>query len=266
MDLKDSIVALYPDNGTLMTDPDKTFSTLSDGDLSKSINSAMNAFKSAGANFYFYGATAAFYGNNDETASAAWNNLVSKGAKVITSGNSEAAYTLPALDLLHARAYAPDYLQTEKWHAMKGRLISCGKQLVVYNPDTMRRFFGLTLYRENYDGFFLSSFSSDPDVWTKDRTGIFHRQNLSYPTLSGTPINTIAYEALREGIDDVRYITLMRMLVDEAFASGNQDAIYAAKKAVSTFELFGTGRMDLDLVRMDVVEHIITLLKVLGKD
>ncbi len=266
MDLKGAIAALYPDNGTLMTAPERNNSQPAEAALG-TVNDVLAAFKSAAGHtdFYFYGPTAKLCGS-DEAAAEIWKELVKKGAKVITTGNSEAAYTLPTLDLLHARAYDPDYLQAEKWHAMQGRLISCGKQLVVFNPDTMRRFFGITLYRENHDGFFLASFSGNPNVWTQDRTGIYHRQNLSYPTASGKSVNTIAYEALREGLDDIRYITLLRMLADEAFDSGNQDAIYAAKKAVSVFELFDTNRMNLDLMRMEVADRIIHIMTCLGKD
>ena len=267
MDLKDSIIALYPDNGTLMTSPDKVSALPVGRDPYSAVNHVLATFKSAAGHtdFYFYGPTAKLLGS-DEAAAKIWLDLVKKGAKVITTGNSEAAYTLPVLDLLHARAYPPSYLQAEKWHAMQGRMISCGMQLVVFNPDIMRRFFGMTLYRENQDGFFLASFSGNPNVWTQDRTGIYHRQNLSYPTASGTPINTIAYEALREGLDDVRYVTLLRMLVDEAFDSGNQDAIYAAKKAVSVFEQLNTSRGNLDLMRMEVADRIIHIMTHLGKE
>ena len=267
MDLKGSVIALYPDNGTLMTAPDKVSALPVGRDPYNAVNHVLATFKSAAGHtdLYFYGATASLLGN-DAAAAKVWLDIVRKGAKVITTGNSEDAYTLPILDLLHARAYYPSYLEAEKWHAMQGRLISCGKQLVVFNPDIMRRFFGVTLYRENHDGFFLASFSGNPNVWTQDRTGIYHRQNLSYPTASGTPINTIAYEALREGLDDIRYITLLRMLVDEAFESGNQDAIYAAKKAVSIFEQLNTSRGNLDLMRMEVADRITHIMTHLGKD
>lgn len=267
MDLKNSIIALYPDNGTLMTAPDKVYSLPVGTDPYANAVSALATFKAAAGHtdLFFYGANASLLGS-DEAAAKVWFDIVKKGAKVVTTGNSEAAYTLPVMDLLHARAYNPSYLEAEKWHNMRGRLISSGKQLVVFNPDIMRRYFGVTLYRENYDGFFLASFAGNPDVWTRNRTGIYHRQNLSYPTASGVPINTIAYEALREGIDDIRYITLLRMLVDEAFKSGNYDAIYAAKKAVSVFEQLSTGRMNLDLMRMEVADRIIHIMTLLGKD
>ena len=267
MDLKDSIIALYPDNGTLMTAPDKTSAMPAGQDPYAAAADALAKFKKVAGHtdLYFYGANASLLGS-DEAAAKIWLDMVRKGAKVITTGNSEDAYTLPILNLLHARAYSPSYLEAEKWHAMQGRLISCGKQLVVFNPDIMRRFFGVTLYRENHDGFFLASFSGNPNVWTQDRTGIYHRQNLSYPTASGNPVNTIAYEALREGLDDVRYLTLLRMLVDQAFDSGNQDAIYAAKKAVSVFEQLNTGRINLDLMRMEVADRILHIMSYLGKD
>ena len=56
------------------------------------------------------------------------------------------------------------------------------------------------------------------------------------------------------------------MLVDEAFESGNQDAIYAAKKAVSIFEQLNTSRGNLDLMRMEVADRIIHIMTYLGKD
>ena len=45
------------------------------------------------------------------------------------------------------------------------------------------------------------------------------------------PIPTVAWEAVREGIDDMKYLTALSKLIDKASASGSREAVAAAAGA-----------------------------------
>ena len=95
-------------------------------------------------------------------------------------------------------------------------------------------------------------------------------------TQKGPIINTIAFSGVRAGQDDVRYATLMYQLADECFKTGKPECVIAARKAIAWFrdQPMPTGTpgvsmsMDVDLYdyREKVTYHIISLMKVLGKN
>ena len=258
--LKYAVVAGVPDDGTLMNflpvpgaKPSIDLAT-----FKSKADQVTDLMNKAGAKDFF------FYGVYDPEFR---KYVFSKQGRVMTYGSGDEHFFLPSVEILHAQPYALDDYLAEKVHAMNAKLISCGYLFAgPDNPDLMRRTFGVDLYRKNYDGFFMPAYPAAANCWDERRqTGLYRNQTLCYPTQTG-PINTLAYAGVREAIDDVRYITLMRMLLDEAYKIKNWDAIYAGKKAVSVFELFDTTSMDLDLMRMELADHIVTIMKRLGKD
>lgn len=192
--------------------------------------------------------------------------LFRMGAKVFTSGWHDNYLYLPAYENIHAQAAEIAKPIADRWHAIKGKLVCyAGPFAGPDNPDLMRRSHGMKMYRADYDGFFMLSYASGLHLWNERVNGRYRNFTMAYPTVNG-PVNSIAFEGLREGLDDIRYATLLRQLAEECFASGNQDAIYTAKKAIAWFELTDADKVDLDLLRMEMADHIIQMMKVLGKE
>ncbi len=245
-DMKEVFAAAVPDDGSFLTE-------VQDGTADPAaVGNTIAAMKKIAGhtNVVFYGAS----------------RLVADGKNVLTYGNPDEAAMIPSLKLYHAQPYAPDDYLTEKWHALRGKIYSCGFLFAgPDNPDLIRRTFGVTLYRANYDGFLLPAYPAKHCWNERIQTGIYRNQTMAYPVKNGF-INTIAYAGLREAMDDVRYLTLLRSLLDEAFRTKNQEAIYAGKKAVSVFELMDTRVINLDLMRLEVADHIVTIMKRLGKE
>ncbi len=247
-DMKGAFIAAVPDDGSLMTKV---------GFKGNTADSAAAGKALAGVEKIAGHKDVIFYGDP---------GLVSGGMNVLTYGNPDEAALLPSVKIYHAQPYAPDDYLTEKWHALHGKIYSCGYLFAgPDNPDIMRRTFGVTLYRANYDGFLLPAYPAAHCWNERAQTGIYRNQTLAYPVKNGF-VNTIAFAGLREAVDDVRYLTLLRSLLDEAFRTKNQEAIYAGKKAVSVFELMDTRVINLDLMRMEIADHIVTIMKRLGKE
>lgn len=215
---------------------------------------------------HFYGIDEAQHPGTLRAMSPYRDILFRMGAKVFTSGWDDNYLYLPAYENIHAQAAVIDKKIADRWHAIKGKVVSyAGPFAGPDNPELMRRSHGMKMYRADYDGFFMLSYVEGLHSWNERVNGRYRNFTMAYPTVNG-PINSIAFEGLREGIDDIRYATLLRTLAEECFASKNQDAIYAAKKAIAWFELTDPNSIDLDLLRMEMADHIIQMMKALGKE
>lgn len=191
--------------------------------------------------------------------------IFSKGTRVISSGWGNNYMFMPSMETMHAEAAIIDKEIADRWHAIKGKLISyAGPFAGPDNPDLMRRSHGMRMYRANYDGFFMLSYVEALHSWNERVRGTYRNFSMAYPTVEG-PVNSIAFEGLREGLDDIRYATLMRQLAEECFASKDLQAIYAAKKAIAWFELTDPASINLDLLRLEMADHIMQMMERLGR-
>ena len=83
---------------------------------------------------------------------------------------------------------------------------------------------------------------------------------MTYPTVDGT-IGTLAFEGLREAYDDIRYITLMKQLATEAMNSDNLELKREGKRQLAWFERIDGEKYDLDSLRTQVIDRILTLIE-----
>jgi hypothetical protein len=83
-----------------------------------------------------------------------------------------------------------------------------------------------------------------------------------FPTKDGV-IDTIAWEGFREGIDDIRYATYLKQLVEKAEASGDQKARHLGRKALMWLELTDMETANLNTVRMEMINYILELKNLL---
>jgi hypothetical protein len=122
-------------------------------------------------------------------------------------------------------------------------------------PETYRRNFGLSLWKGGYSGAMDYAYQHglDGHMWNDFALGIYDR--MTYPTSSGV-VDTMAWEGFREGVDDVRYITLLLKLLDEASkVPATRDKGATIRQWLESLDTEG----DLDEVRVQLREKIATL-------
>ena len=148
-------------------------------------------------------------------------------------------------------------------HRIKGRIGNyAGPHTGPENPDYMRRRHGLGLYKKDYD--MMYNYGYHEGGWNDFHANTYRNMNLVQYVRDGV-IDTLAWEGIREGIDDIRYATCMLKLAEEAVATGKTDQVYAGKKAMQFLALLKEEEACLYAARMEMIRHILTLSKMLGK-
>lgn len=126
------------------------------------------------------------------------------------------------------------------------------------NPDFVRRQHGLLGWLSGYDMVNNYEFAYGP--WNDRASELYKPMVLAYPTSEGL-VDTLAWEGFREGIDDIRYATLLKQLATEAIDSGELDRVYAGRQVRMWFAEMDGEQVDLSAVRMEMIEKIERLLK-----
>ena len=212
---------------------------------------------------YFYGIDEA---KEDRLISqkVVWEAIQEAGGKVNVSGYiGHFDQVGDTLDMLIC-AYYPDENEAEKWH-------SVGKKIYNYanphggieNPEIHRRNYGLLLWKHNYDGACNFAYEKDyGNIWNDFDSPHGRDLNYTYPTLNG-PIDTIAWEGYREGVDDVRYITTLMHEIEATKGSDNielNEAAVAAEQYLLKLKQ-NVKNCNLDIVRLEVINHILNIIK-----
>ena len=130
------------------------------------------------------------------------------------------------------------------------------------NPQYVRMQHGLLGYFSGMNLVMNYEFANGP--WN-DRDSILYKPMVVSYLNAGGLVETLAYAGFREGIDDIRYATYLKLLVREAAASKDIEAKILGRKALQYLALLPRDTMDLDMVRAEMIEHILKLRKVLGK-
>lgn len=165
--------------------------------------------------------------------------------------------------------------QATQWHAIGSKVASyAGPHTGPENPDVFRRWEGLARYKANYDGSFNYKYYGGlhstlwkkqmPNVWNDFMGGTFRQFSLVYPTADGV-VDTIAWEGFREGIDDVRYATQLKLEAERAMKDGDVKARMVAKKALMQLELVDAKSADLNHVRQELIASILSIRDAMAK-
>jgi len=202
---------------------------------------------------YFYGLDEA---TGDRLASqrTAWQAVHEAGGKVIVSGfRGQFEAVGDILDLCNWCGPL-DPAQPPLWHGLGHRVWSYGNpQTPVEDPAVYRRNYGLLLWKTGYDGACTYCFmDSSGTPWNDFDCDSYRDHNVAYPITDGV-VGTLALDGLREGADDVKYATLLRMEIDRAGAS------VPAHEAADWLEGLDPATADLDAVRADLIDHILAL-------
>lgn len=193
-----------------------------------------------------------------------WKYLHDKGIKTYATGKSShllyGGYNEDFVN--YGGAFSKD--DAEAWHAMGARITSyANPHTGPENPDFARRAHGFELYRSNADG--MNNYMLDGSPWN-DFAGEeynFRAFNMIYPGREH-PIDTLQWEGMREGIDDVRYATLLKQLANKAIESGKTENVYAGKKALLWLATRDPKTVDLNALRVEMIATILKLREALS--
>ena len=131
----------------------------------------------------------------------------------------------------------------------------CGPE----NPDYFRRIHGLTAWQAGYD-------VSLNYCWWRNNwndMAVPYEPNLRsivsvYGAADGV-LDTLAWEGIREGLDDIRYATLCKQLALKAADSPDGDVMLKGRRVLSFLAYWDGYRGSPDAFRAECVNHILTL-------
>ena len=129
------------------------------------------------------------------------------------------------------------------------------------DPAFNRRQNGMAAYLAGYSA--LCNYAHHFGSFNDDRT-TYKPMVFAYGCGDGV-IDTLQWEGFREGIDAIRYATLMTALGREASESSDLETRYAGRKALQYLAAFKRESDDLDACRMEMTRHIMELRKRLGR-
>ena len=128
------------------------------------------------------------------------------------------------------------------------------------NPSFNRRQNGLAPYLSNYSA--LCNYAHHLGPYNDDST-TYRPMVFAYGIYGGV-IDTLQWEGFREGVDDIRYMTLMCELARAARDSGDPVLDQEGRKALLFLGSVDKAHDDQDYVRAVVVRHILHLREVMG--
>lgn len=192
-----------------------------------------------------------------------WKYVHDKGVKIISTGHSShLTYGGYNEDFLN---YGGSYTResSDTWHDFGTKISSyAAPHTGPENPDYVRRTHGFDQYKANTDGTINYMLNGSP--WN-DFAGAeynFRAFNMVYPAKDG-PIDTLQWEGFREGLDDVRYATLLKQLANKVIATGKTENVYAGRKALQWLTMQDSKTCDLNTLRLEMIARILSLREIL---
>ena len=128
------------------------------------------------------------------------------------------------------------------------------------NPAFNRRQYGMAAYLSGYNA--TCNYAHHFGPYNDDRT-TYKPMVFAYGISSGV-IDTIQWEGYREGLDDIRYATLLTSLAREAAASQDLKTRYAGRLALQYVAVINREEDDLNACRLEMAERILKLRDLLG--
>jgi len=199
---------------------------------------------------------------------AAWKGIHNSGMKVMVSTHNDKRMLYPLDFMILPRMPSKDRSEVVRlFHASHPNGL-CGWYADPHsgpeNPDYFRRIHGLMSYKADYD--FAANYCWYRNDWND--MAIAYESNyrgiIIVYAINDRIIDTLAWEGIREGIDDIRYATKVKQLALEAEKSKDGNVIHLGRKALGYIAYWDT-RGNPDTFRMECVNYIIELEKALKK-
>ena len=208
---------------------------------------------------YFYGIDEA-RGELLLSQRKAWDAVHQAGGKMFVSGYKGSFEKVGdyMLDIL-VQASAPICEEAAKWHSAGHKIFSyANPQSGPENPELFRHNFGLLLWKAEYDGACTYAYQAAAEhIWNDFDHESYRDHVFSYPTVDGV-VPTLAIEGYREGIDDIRYGTLLKSLILENKGKRGTK-LEVAKSAENYLETLNVKR-DLGVIRLEMIDYILKLM------
>jgi hypothetical protein len=189
-----------------------------------------------------------------------WKIYHELGFKFYTAGH-DALYHKGGYiyDMHPAGTFPEDNERTRKWNEIGHAYVGwyAAQHVGVENPAYIRKQYGLVPYRNNFSMLCNYSFAIHP--WNDLAKETYKPMVFAYGT-RGELVDTLAWEGFREGVDDIRYATLLKQLCLEARDStGNVDRTYAGRKALQYLADLDVTGGDMNAARLEIIERILQL-------
>jgi hypothetical protein len=181
------------------------------------------------------------------------------GGKVFVACSQSQADALADILDLAIVSYGPNISLANKYHSYGNEIHSyANPQVGVEKPETYRRNFGLLLWQADYDGAMDYAYQdSYCNIWNDFDHNHYRDHVFAYPTMDGV-IDTVQWEGWREGVDDVKYLTTLLDLIEEAKAEGEDTS--DAENWLADLKSSNLATKDLDAVRSEMIGYILSFL------
>lgn len=217
------------------------------------------------------GHTNFFFGYGDEPP-ASWfvrlrpmfRDYQKEGFKFFIAAKDQAFYAAGYFYDFFNTAYFPEQREpTRKWNEVGHAFVAwyAAQHIGAENPSYNRRQNGLVPYLANYSALcnYAHHFGS-----YNDRRLTYKPMVYAYGCGDGV-IDTIQWEGFREGLDDIRYATLMKRLALEADKHKDIDIQYQGRIALQYLAELDATSYDLATARLEMIRMILNLKKLLNK-
>ena len=136
----------------------------------------------------------------------------------------------------------------------------CGPE----NPDYFRRIHGLTAWQAGYDVSLNYSWwrNNWNDMAVPYEPGL--RAIITVYGAKDTVLDTLAWEGIREGLDDIRYATLAKQLALKCAAAADGNVQLKGRRVLSWLAYWDGYRDDPDAFRAEAVNYILEMNGLLG--
>lgn len=152
------------------------------------------------------------------------------------------------------------------WHAGGAKAVTyAGPFTGPADPDIWRRTKGLRYYYADFDGHHEYCFAPGENQWNDfSFRGEYSQFQMVYFTIDGL-ITTLAWEGVREGLDDIRYLSLLRMRAEAAMKSKDPAVQAEGRRQIVWMDSQDPEAIiDLDAFRREVARRTVEMIKLVG--
>ena len=174
-----------------------------------------------------------------------------------------------SLDICHTPALI-SHSHARAWHWYGGRVTTYASPFAGPEcPEIWRRTKGLRFYYSDFDGITeYCLYYHARNRWNEFIPSPDHYRSfgLVYPAYEEL-IGTVALEGFREGMDDIRYLTLLRLRAEAALKSGDAEKVLLGKRNLAWMDSRDPERIgQLDEFRLALVRRIVELIAAVGPE
>ena len=143
---------------------------------------------------------------------------------------------------------------TAKWNSLAGNRVAWYGKMHVgpENPAFNRRQYGMAPYLSGYTA--LCNYAHHLGPYNDDTT-IYRPMVFAYGVHGGV-MDTIQWEGFREGVDDMRYATLVMRLAKRAEASDDPATVRLGRRAKRLLAMFDASSGDMAALRLEMTRYI----------